>query len=264
MRLHVETRLDYHFAREAEAVLHLELAHGPDQTILTESLTFDPPIPWTRLDDPTTGERRVAFRGLGDVRIGYAATVDLAARDHSLAGAQQHPITDLPPEVLPFLRASRFIESDRFEPMALRDFGHLTGGDRVEAIIAWLRGHLDYRLGSSDGSTTAMGSYMTRAGVCRDYAHLTAALCRASDIPARLVSAYALDLERQDFHAVVEVFVGGQWRLADPTGHASPDGLARIGEGRDAADIAFLTIFGSATMNSQSVQVRRLAAGPPA
>jgi transglutaminase-like putative cysteine protease len=255
MRLHVDARLDYDFPREAETLLHLEAAHGPDQAIVSESLTFDPPVDWARLDDPTTGERRVIFRHQGPLKIVYLASVDLAPRDNTLAGAAQHPIADLPVEVLPFLRASRFVESDRFEPKAEQDFGATRGGDRVEAIIAWLRGHLDYRAGTSTAATTASDAYMTRAGVCRDYAHVAAALCRASDIPARLVSAYALDLKPQDFHAVIEVFVGGRWRLADPTGLVSPDQLVRIGQGRDAADIAFMTIFGQATMMAQSVHV---------
>lgn len=255
MRLHVDARLDYEFPRDVETILHLEAAHGADQTVLDETLTFDPPVNWSRLDDPTTGERRVIFRHQGPLKIVYLASVDLASRDNALAGAAQHLIADLPVEVLPFLRASRFVESDRFEPKAEQDFGDTCGGDRVEAIITWLRGHLDYRAGTSNATTTASDAYMSRAGVCRDYAHLAAALCRASDIPARLVSAYALDLKPQDFHAVIEVFVGGRWRLADPTGLASPDHLVRIGEGRDAADIAFMTIFGQATMMAQSVHV---------
>lgn len=259
MRLHVEARLDYFFPYDAESILHLELAQAADQTIVAESLDFDPPIAWARLDDPATGERRVVFRHQGPLKIAYAATVDLKPRDNSLAGAAQHAIAELPVEVLPFLRGSRFVESDRFEPKAEGDFGDLKGGDRVEAIIAWLKGHLSYRPGSSNATTTAVGAYMTRAGVCRDYAHVAAALCRASDIPARLVSAYALGVEPPDFHALIEVFVGGRWRLTDPSGMACPSGMALIGYGRDAADIAFLTIFGQATMNAQSVSVRQVA-----
>lgn len=264
MRLQVEARLDYFFPEQAESLLHLELAHVRGQDIIDESLSLDPPIAWTRLDDPATGERRIAFRHQGPLKIVYAATVEIAPRDNDLAGAAQHAIADLPVDVLPYLRASRFVESDRFEPKAEGDFGDLKGGDRVEAIIAWLKGHLNYRPGVSTSSTTAVSAYMTRAGVCRDYAHVAAALCRASDIPARMVSVYALGVEPPDFHAVIEVFVGGRWRLADPSGLACPSGMALIGQGRDAADIAFLTIFGRATMNAQSVSVRKAAEAPVA
>jgi transglutaminase-like putative cysteine protease len=259
MRLHVEARLDYDFPEDVEALLHLEVAHGPDQTIVAENLTFDPPIAHARLDDPATGERRVVFRHRGGLKVTYVAMVDLKPRETALAGARQHAVADLPVDVLPFLRGSRFVESDRFEQIARHEFGLLTGGDRVEAILNWLRTHLAYRPGSSDATTTAIGSYVNRQGVCRDYAHVAAALCRASDIPARLVSAYALGLDPPDFHAVIEAYVGGGWRLADPTGLVSPTGLVRIGEGRDAADIAFLTIFGEAMMIAQSVTVRDIS-----
>ena len=264
MRLHVEARLDYDFIGEVESLLHLEVAQSPGQTIVTESLVLDPPIAWSRLDDPATGERRVVFTHQGPLQITYLATVDLTPRDDGLAGAAQHAIASLPVEVLPFLRASRYIESDLFEQIAACDFGPLQGGDKVVAILDWLRGALTYRWGTSTSTTTAMNAYMNRQGVCRDYAHIAAALCRASDIPARMVSAYAVGLEPQDFHAVIEVYVGGRWRLVDPTGRACPETLIRIGEGRDAADIAFLTIFGRATMTRQSVRVRELSQEPAA
>jgi transglutaminase-like putative cysteine protease len=124
----------------------------------------------------------------------------------------------------------------------------------VAAIADWIIGHLEYRP-CSDARTTALETYVQRAGVCRDFAHLAVTLCRASDIPARVASVYAPALEPPDFHAVAEVFVGGRWRLLDPTGRAPVDGLVRIAYGRDAADVAFLTIFGKATMVSQSVTV---------
>jgi transglutaminase-like putative cysteine protease len=71
-----------------------------------------------------------------------------------------------------------------------------------------------------------------------------------------VASVYALGLQPPDFHAVAEVYVGDRWRLLDPTGLAPIDGLVRIAYGRDAADVAFLTIFGQANMVSQSVTVR--------
>jgi transglutaminase-like putative cysteine protease len=81
---------------------------------------------------------------------------------------------------------------------------------------------------------------------------------RALDMPARMVSAYAWRLDPPDFHAVVEVYLDGGWYLIDPTGLAPVDGLVRIAVGRDATDISFMTIFGSATLNFQSVSVERI------
>jgi len=103
-----------------------------------------------------------------------------------------------------------------------------------------------------------METFVERKGVCRDFAHLMVSLVRASGIPARFVSAYAPDVVPQDFHAVAEVFLDGAWHLVDATGMATPAEIAKIGVGRDAADVAFLTSFGEAVFVHQSVQVTRV------
>ena len=80
-------------------------------------------------------------------------------------------------------------------------------------------------------------------------------LARASAIPARMVSVYALGVTPADFHAVAEVFLDGGWHLVDATGMSRVDATARIGVGRDAADIAFMTVYGRAQYNAQRVDV---------
>ena len=82
-------------------------------------------------------------------------------------------------------------------------------------------------------------------------------LARASAIPARMTSVYALDVTPPDFHAVAEVFLDGAWRLIDATGMAQPDTMVRIGVGRDAADIAFLIVYGQNELKKQTVSVER-------
>jgi transglutaminase-like putative cysteine protease len=257
MRVRIETRLDYDFPERAESLLQIEAAVASDQTVIEERLAFDPPVEVTRRDDPATGERRVAFTHQGRLAIAYDAVVEIDHRDMALAEAEQHAIATLPIDTLPYLRGSRYCPSDTFETIADQKFGSLRGGERVAAVAAWIIGHLTYSP-VSDWRTTALETYVQRAGVCRDFSHLAVTLCRASDIPARVASVYALTLDPPDFHAVVEVYVGGRWRLLDPTGLAPIDGLVRIAYGRDAADVAFLTIFGKANMVSQSVTVTRV------
>jgi transglutaminase-like putative cysteine protease len=95
-----------------------------------------------------------------------------------------------------------------------------------------------------------------RAGVCRDFAHLGITLCRALNIPARIVVGYVwFDEPPQDFHATFEVWLGGQWVLFDPTGMAPVDRLVRIGTGRDAKDVAFSTFFGQVEMTRKELEV---------
>jgi transglutaminase-like putative cysteine protease len=260
MRLSLLADLAYDFARPCETLLLLEPARDADQVVLSEHLSIDPSPQITRLDDPWSGERRVVFSAAGKTRIAYEATVDVARTAAPLAGLGAAAIRELPPDALRFLRPSRYCPSDRFERFVRREFGRLEGGDRVAAILDWIAGHVDYAPGVSDSATTALDTFADRAGVCRDFAHLAVALCRAGDIPARVVSAFAWNLSPQDLHAVAEVYVGARWRLVDPTGRAPVEGLVRIATGADAADVAFLSVFGEATLCAQTFSVARLDA----
>ena len=155
-----------------------------------------------------------------------------------------------------YLQASRFCESDRLVDFAREQFGALEPGfSRVTAICNWICENVEYRRGSSNEQTSATETLAQRAGVCRDFAHLAIALCRALDIPARFVSCYALGLAPADFHAVFEAYLGGAWWLFDPTRQAALDGLIRIGIGRDAAEVAFASIYGKAEPEDMRVRI---------
>jgi transglutaminase-like putative cysteine protease len=224
-----------------------------------EQLTITPARPIARLDDSHTGERRAVFTGEGDVELIYSATVEVNAIDADLAGAVASPVRDLLPEALSYLMPSRYCPSDSFHGFVDREFGALAGGDKVLAILAWLKANIDYRCGVSDSRTTAVDTFTERVGVCRDFTHLAICFLRASNIPARAVSAFAWRLEPPDMHVVTEVFLGGRWRMIDPTGLAPAEGVIRVATGRDAGDIAFMTIFGEAQLIAQTFSVTEAA-----
>lgn len=253
--LHLEAELTYSFPGPAEVLLLLEAARSPDQAIQREALTITPDVEIARLDDSVTGERRAVFTAEGEITVTYWADVEVLSRDTELAGAEQAAVRDLPAEALRYLRASRYCPSDRFESFCRREFGTLRGGERVQAILDWIDAQLAYEAGVSDAATTALDTFVDRAGVCRDFTHLAITLCRASDIPARAVSAHAYKLEPPDMHAVAEVYLGGRWRLIDPTRKSPTSGLVRVATGLDAADIAFMTVFGQANLVAQRFSV---------
>jgi transglutaminase-like putative cysteine protease len=257
MRFMIEARLVYHFDQVCEVLLLIEAARTCDQVVHAETLTVTPACDVARLDDAVTGERRSVFTAKGEVGIDYQAEVEVTPWTAQLEGAAFVHLRDLPADALPFLRPSRYCPSDRFEAFVAREFGHLEGGDKVLAILDWVGGNLRYEPGISDAATTALDTFVDRAGVCRDFAHLAITLCRAAEIPARAVSAYAWTLEPPDLHAVAEVYLGDRWRLIDATGLAPTEGLVRVAVGRDAADIAFMTIFGAAGLVSQSFAISR-------
>jgi transglutaminase-like putative cysteine protease len=160
--------------------------------------------------------------------------------------------------VIDYLMPSRFCPSDRFNDFVMTEFDGLSGGACVTAIRDWVAQHLTYQAGASHGGTCASDTFIQRRGVCRDYAHLLITLARAASIPARYASVYAPDVDPPDFHAVAEVFLGGVWHLVDATGMAAADEVAKIGVGRDAADIPFLSSFGNTTLIEQVVSVSRI------
>ncbi len=258
MRFQIEASLTYDFAAPCEVLLLVEAAHGQGQQVTADAFTFWPPAPARRIDDSLKGERRTVFAASSRINALYRATVEAAPADHELADAVEMAIADLPSDVLPFLRASRYSPSDRLMRFVEREFGDLRGGAKVAAILTWIDDHVDDRVGVSHAATTAVDTLIDRAGVCRDFSHLAIALCRAGNIPARAVSAYAWTLEPPNLHAVAEVYLGGRWRLIDPSGLVPLDGLVRVATGRDAADIAFMTIFGAATLVEQRFRIDRI------
>lgn len=145
-----------------------------------------------------------------------------------------------------YMRPSRYCESDRLGPFARSEFAGLEGAGLIAAVSSWVGANISYVPGSSRPIDGAVATLLAREGVCRDFAHLTAALLRANDIAARIVAVYAPGLSPMDFHAVTEACVDGVWYVVDPTSLAPRGSLVRIATGADAADIAFMTMVGGA------------------
>jgi transglutaminase-like putative cysteine protease len=257
MQIFIKAELIYSFAEATQIIANIEASHTGDQTILSESLNIVPPA--QILSDKTPyGDRRIRASLSGEVTILYVATVENNLRQLLPTAGRQHLWSDLPTDVLPFLLPSRFCPSDKFMRFAQREFaGAGDGVARVMAILEWIHRNVDYVFGVSNAETTAERTFVDRAGVCRDFTHLGITLARALGIPARAVSAYALQLNPPDFHAIFEVYLENGWWLIDPTRLAPIEGIVRIGNGRDASDIAFLTSNKQCQVLSQTIEVSR-------
>lgn len=259
MRLKIEAELDYFFPSAAVVLLEMEAAKLPDQAIVTGLLTVGTATPLRAVEGHNGIGRRTWTAGDGRFTARYEAEVEVNRVQPPLASKAAVPLGQLPAEAIEYLWPSRYCDSLKLHDFAHETFGALDDGAKVAAVERWVRSNFSYEPGCSDADTTAVDTFEQKKGICRDFAHVTIALLRALDIPARMVSAYAWQLDPPDFHAVVEVYLEGGWYLIDPTGLAPVEGLVRIGVGRDAADISFMTIFdGSAELNNQSVKVVRL------
>lgn len=257
MIIHVQTHLIYTAQSPCTLLLQIEAAQTADQTVLVGDLVTG------EAGHVITGEDGIGVRrwlrtdGLFDCTYDAQIKVDRPAVFFD--ALSMTPLAALPDDVVKYLMPSRYCHPEDFLGFASEHIAPLSGGPLIAAMSGWITANFTYDNGASHAGTTATNSYTARAGVCRDYAHVLISLARASGIPARYVSAYAPDVTPQDFHAVAEVFLDGAWHLVDPTGMAQAPDIVRIGIGRDAADVSFLTSYGWIELKKQSVLVSRVA-----
>ncbi|WP_425228198.1 transglutaminase-like domain-containing protein [Sphingomonas sp.] len=257
MRLLIEADLEYCLDRRADVLLQIEAAATADQRIVTERLTVwsDRPVRAAPGEDGVG--QRCWIDGEGPLRAEYRATVEIERPPVVLDGLAATPARAAPAALTAYLLPSRYCPVDRLYGFVEQRFAGLTGGALAAALAGWVGENIAYRADASNGDMTALDTFGQRAGVCRDFAHLLVTFARAGGIPARCVSAYAPGVDPPDFHAVAELWLEEQWHLVDATGMARADELARVAVGRDAVDIAFMTVFGRATLVRQAVRVVR-------
>ena len=215
IRLKFSIELKYEVADYAsDFIFNIHAAQTRCQSVVTEQLYLSQPVVPVIYTDPTYGSRYMRLQAdPGQLTVRYDATVDIAHHLESPGRLTEVPIAQLPPEILPYIYPSRYCQSDRLHKLATREFGHLRQGYwRVQAIHDWVRQRTQFLSGSSNASTSALDTIIEQVGVCRDFAHLMIALCRAVNIPARFVTGidYGADpaLGPMDFHAYVEAFLG--------------------------------------------------------
>ena len=253
----VDCLLEYEVSSPAHFLLNVGAAFHAGHEVVEERLTITPSMKVRHFSDERSGNRFIRLDApKGILSVNYHARVQLHPALQPLH-LDEMPVSALPDDVLHYLMPSRYCESDSLRRVAQQLFGHLPPGiGRVRAVESWIHESVDYQPGVTQPTTTAQDVFVQRVGVCRDFAHLGITLCRALNIPARLVVGYVNFAEPpQDFHAVFEAWLDGRWVLFDATRMAPIDRLVRIGTGRDAKDVAFATIFGEAKMLRKDITV---------
>lgn len=264
VKLKLALELNYEIvSQDSDFIFNIHLANTPYQRVAQEKLVLSrqtnikPEIH----TDAATGNRYMRLHtNTGYLKLNYESVVEINHYVAEPAQIAEVPIAHLPMQVLNYIYPSRYCQSDRLHKMAIREFGHLWQGySRVQAIQEWVQKRVTYTPNTSDVSTSAIDTLIEQVGVCRDFAHLMIALCRAVNIPARFVTGtnYGFNpaLSPPDFHAYVEVYLGDRWYIFDPSGTSIPMGFVRFGVGRDAADVPFATIFGSVNSLPPSIEI---------
>jgi transglutaminase-like putative cysteine protease len=185
---------------------------------------------------------------------------DSGEPDRQSPGAVQHPVEELPDDVLVYLLGSRYCETDRLLATAWSQFGHLPQGwPMVEAIVQFVHDHIEFGYQHARATRTAWDGYQEQRGVCRDFAHLAITLCRCMNIPARYCTGYLGDIgvppvdAPMDFSAWFDVYLGGEWHNFDARHNKPRIGRILMARGRDATDTALTTYFGPAVLASFAV-----------
>ena len=243
---HVTVHLELEVATTADMVLAIAVATTANVVAETLAVTSDG-VPLDAIPiEVAHGGRLHRLRDVAPahVVVEYAATVEGEAEPAAFTDSDWYQ----------YIRPSRYCESDRLGPWARAEFAGLGGHQLLPAVSSWVGSNIAYIPGSSRPTDGAVSTLLARAGVCRDFAHLTVALLRANGIPARVVAVYAPGLDPMDFHAVVEACLDDAWYVVDPTCLAPRSSLVRITTGADAADTAFLTVVtGSVDLTTMQI-----------
>ena len=250
-RVRIDYRVELHYDIDATSdfIFLIHPARTPQQEVLYESLALAPPVAHTLDTDAVTGNRLLKLQAdAGPLDIKLEARIEV--RHHMAEPSRIEAIAPaaLPSTTLRYLVASRYCQTDLLQQRAWQLFGQLPRGyGQVQAVMEWVRDNIEFRVGTSNPGTSAVDTLANGCGVCRDFAHLAIAFCRALNYPTRFTTGVDYGAEPSlgppDFHAYVEVYLD-RWYLFDATGISPTTGLIRIATGQDAADVSFATIFG--------------------
>lgn len=247
MKMDISADLGYRALSPGTLILNIQALRTPRQTVLQEVLVVDP---FLKVEHLTSGENenrlfRLEVEKEQYFTISYKAVVDNFFKITDHINQQEASVSKLDPAIFPYLYPSRYCQSDKLFRFANNKFGSITNPFlKVLSISNWIHNNVEYLSGSTNSETSAYDTVTELAGVCRDFAHLGIALCRALTIPARYFTGYAYKLNPPDFHACFEAYLGNEWVIFDATKLVPLNGIVKIATGLDAAETAVASIFG--------------------
>jgi transglutaminase-like putative cysteine protease len=236
-----------------------------------DRVRVEPAVPVEEFTDAFGNRCGRLLAPAGALRLSNDTLVeDSGLPDPVCPDAEQHPVEELPPEVLPFLLASRYCEVDRLTETAWGLFGQApTGWGRVQAVCDWVHDNVRFGYQFARPTKTAYDVYTERQGVCRDFMHLALTFCRCLNIPARYATGYLGDIGvppapfPMDFSAWFEAYMGGRWHTFDARHNVPRIGRVLMARGRDATDVALTTSFGPAHLKTFVVRTEEVTGPRP-
>ncbi|WP_366186857.1 transglutaminase family protein [Flavobacterium ovatum] len=259
MEFTLKTTIQYDVYAPTTFVFNIQvLKESVNQKIKSETLEVSPFLPYKEYSLKGSKTRFIKLQATEFIpfTINYQAQIDVSykwvAKKKLLKNT---PIFNLKNEIIPFLTPTRNCPSDKLMEFAFNLFGHITTDlEKTLAINEWIFNNIKYVSGSSDANTTAYDTLNIKEGVCKDFAHLGIALCRALNIPARYFTCYASNIVPPDIHACFEAYLGNSWIVFDPTRLANLNQLVKIADGKDGSEIAVATLFGNAFCTYMNIE----------
>ena len=263
MKFEVFAELKYESTVLSTLILNIQPFKTLGQQVLEER--FDSSIPLKSYEwYANAGEKRFKVLEVPESKeivFSYTGVIENNIKTIPARQLDDVQISLMPVSVLPYLNPSRYCQSDKLYKFAFDKFGSINSTfEKVMAIRDWIYENVEYKGGVTSAQTSAFDTVKEQVGVCRDFAHLGVALCRALTIPARYFTGYAYQLIPQDFHACFEVYLGGYWVIIDATKLVPINGLVKIATGFDATDTALASSFGDLIFTSMEVKVSCLDA----
>jgi transglutaminase-like putative cysteine protease len=242
-------------------VITVRLLSTPEQLVRKQWLKLNGRPLTAPFKDPYGNASHQLLLANGENEVCHDAIVAVSSDpDNRHHGKKQVLLHETPVEFLRYTLPSRYCDSDNLLTFAWKRFGHLTNVyERVKAINQWTHENIEYRYGSGSPDLSASQVILRGYGVCRDFAHVAIALCRAFNLPTRYVTGHLPDIgyidpgTAMDFHAYFEVYLDGRWNTFDARYYTPRIGRVKIAHGLDAVDTAFTTIYGSARLRSFEV-----------
>jgi transglutaminase-like putative cysteine protease len=261
LTVRVGCRLVFKADIPAPMMLIVRPRRDEEAKIRDERLTFSPqPVVEEFIDAHGNITERFIVPA-GQTVIVHDALVEVTSvPDSADRPADSVPVEQLPADVLRYTLPSRYCDSDRLLLFAAEKFGHIQNAvDRVIAICNWVHFNIKYVTGSGRPDISASEIVARGYGVCRDFAHVACALCRAVNIPARYVTGHLPDIgcwdpgSPMDFHAYFQAYLQDRWCVFDARFNTPRIGRITVAHGHDAVDVAFSTVHGRAELASFDV-----------
>jgi transglutaminase-like putative cysteine protease len=262
-----------HVPQPTPIITLLDITDARRTDVLSESAFMTTPeVPNSFYRDQFNNRCRRMVAPPGDFRFTLNGTIrDWGDHDFIDTSLAEVPIPDLPDDVIVYLLGSRYCETDQLSDMAWKEFGSvMPGWSRVQAIVDFVHRRLKFGYSHARATRTAADAYQEQVGVCRDFAHLTIALCRCLNIPARYVNGYLGDIgvprdpAPMDFSAWCEVYLGGRWCTFDARHNKPRIGRIVVAHGRDATDVPLLHTFGPHVLKTFKVWTDEVSEKTPA